>query len=161
MPYAFLALIAFSIFALAGALVAQYVFGLAPCPLCVYQRIPYFLAIFIGLLGVYSYRTQRMKLAYATMGVLGLTFLVNSVLAAFHSGVERKWWRGFEGCSTPDMSGSMSDVLARIQAAPIARCDVIPWADPILGLSMANYNVAVCFCAALFCGVVYLRGKGA
>jgi disulfide bond formation protein DsbB len=159
MPHVFWALIGFSIFALAGALVAQYVFGLAPCPLCVYQRIPYFLAIFIGLLGAYAYKTQRTKLAYGVVGILGLTFLSNSIIAAFHTGVERKWWQGLEGCSAPDMSGSMTDILARIKAAPIIRCDVIPWADPIFGFSMANYNVAACLGAALVCGVVLWRGK--
>lgn len=82
------------------------------------------------------------------MALIGLTFSANAVIAAYHTGVERKWWKSFlEGCSTPDLSGSIDDLMARIQAAPVTTCDAIPWVDPILGLSMANYNVL--FCAAL------------
>ena len=77
----------------------------------------------------------------------------NTVIAAYHTGVERKWWRSFiEGCSTPDLSGNIDDLLARIEKAPVTACDSMAWADPVLGLSMANYNVMFC----LVLGVIAL-----
>ncbi len=129
--------------ALAMAYTAQYGFGLAPCVLCLYQRVPYAVVIVLGILGYASNGFRRKSLA-----LTGLAFSANAVIAAYHTGVERKWWKSFlEGCSTPDLSGSIDDLMARIQAAPVTTCDSIPWVDPVIGLSMANYNVL--FCAGL------------
>lgn len=44
-------LAAISAFALSMAFTAQYIFGLEPCILCLYQRIPYALVIALGLTG--------------------------------------------------------------------------------------------------------------
>ena len=39
----------------------------------------------------------------------------------------------------------MDQILADIQSRTEAvRCDEIPWSDPILNLSMANYNIVFC-----------------
>lgn len=156
-PFIFLALALFSIAALASALIAQYAFGLQPCELCVFQRIPFVIAIFIGLFGFYADHKNFTTLRNGALALLGLTFLANTVIAGFHTGVERKWWKGLEGCSAPDMTGSMADILARIKAAPIARCDEIPWADPIIGLSMANYNFIFCLGIAVYCAIVFTK----
>ena len=40
----------FSIFAILSAFFMQYVLGHAPCKLCTYQRIPYYIIILIGLI---------------------------------------------------------------------------------------------------------------
>jgi disulfide bond formation protein DsbB len=156
-PFIFLALVLFSIAALASALIAQYAFGLHPCQLCIYQRVPFVVAILIGLCGLYAERKNFIALRNGALGLLGLTFLANTVIAGFHTGVERKWWKGLEGCSAPDMTGSMAEILERIKSAPIARCDEIPWADPILGLSMANYNSIFCLGVAVYCAIVFTK----
>ncbi len=39
------------------------------------------------------------------------------------------------------MDQILTDIQNRTKAV---RCDEIPWADPILNLSMANYNVIFC-----------------
>ena len=137
-----------SAFALAMAYTAEYGFGLKPCILCLYQRIPFAVVIILGLAGAFM-DMKGQKTAPVFLGLISLSFLINSIIAFYHTGVERKWWVSFlEGCATPDLSGDISALLARIQAAPAVRCDEIPWADPVLGLSMANYNVM--FCLGLF-----------
>ena len=40
----------FSIFAILSAFFMQYVLGHAPCKLCTYQRIPYYIIILVGLI---------------------------------------------------------------------------------------------------------------
>lgn len=133
-----------SAFSLAAAFVAQYVYGLAPCNLCIYQRWPFALVIALCIPGI-CLTGSRPRIATGLMGLVSLTFLANSVIASYHTGVERKWWPSFlEGCSIPEIKGNITDVLARIQAAPVVRCDEIPWTDPVLGLSMANYNAGMC-----------------
>lgn len=128
--------------ALAMALVAQYAFGLAPCNLCVIQRWPYGIVIALGLAGfALSYKNNRA--AAFTLALTALALMFNSVVAFYHSGVERLWWKSFlEGCNVPALDPD--NILASIEAAPTVRCDEIPWADPFFGLSMANYNVVFC-----------------
>ncbi len=130
--------------ALAAALTSQYGFDLHPCELCIYQRIPYALIVGLGLLGLIM-----PVVSMPMIGLIGLAFLANSGIAFFHTGVERKWWQGLEGCSAPDMSGSIEDLMARIQSTSVARCDEIPWS--MFGLSMANYNVLACVGLAIGC----------
>ena len=140
-----------SALALTGALIGQYGFGLHPCDLCVYQRIPFVLNIILALLGYFWASKQKPIIA-----ISGISFFINSGIAMFHSGVERKWWAGLTGCSTPDMSGSIEDLLKRIQETDVVRCDEIPWS--MFGLSMANYNVAFCLGMAIL-SLIYLARK--
>ena len=132
--------------ALGIALISQYWGGLEPCILCLYQRWPFGIVIALGLIGFLS-SFKCTKGSVAIMGMIGVTFLVNTGLAIYHTGVEQKWWRShFEGCAVPKMEGNMEDVLAAIQSrTKAARCDEVAWSDPVLGLSMANYNIMFCF----------------
>lgn len=140
--------------ALAMAFIAENLYVLDPCILCLYQRAPFAIAILLGLLTVWtSYLFP--KAAPWMLSGLGVVFLTNSVISAYHTGVERGWWKSFiEGCSVPSLEGNITDVLARIESRVDApRCDEIPWADPIIGLSMANYNILFCLMLAAMAGL--------
>ncbi len=140
-----LALAILSAAALGMALISQYVFGLDPCILCIYQRWPYGIVIALGLMGFILSFKHKQAVA-AMMGAIGLTFLANSLIAFYHTGVELKWWKShFEGCAVPDLGSDPANILAIIEQSKAARCDEIPWSDPIFNLSMANYNVLFCF----------------
>jgi disulfide bond formation protein DsbB len=145
-----LLLVGLATLALTSALIGQYVFGLHPCELCLYQRVPFVAVILLGLIGASS------RFGRTTLGMSGIAMIMNTGIAIFHSGVERKWWAGLSGCTTPDMSGSIEEVMARIATTAVTRCDEISWS--FLGLSMANYNVF--FCAALAVMIfIYLRQR--
>jgi disulfide bond formation protein DsbB len=154
-PKLFLAFIlCVSSFSLAAAFIAQFGFDLRPCYLCLLQRIPFATNIVLGLIGflapVEKYRRRA-------IGAAGLVFLVNSGIAFYHSGVERKWWEGLTGCTTPDMSGSIEDLLERIKNTDVVRCDEIPW--ELFGLSMANYNVVMCLGLGFLCFIYLFVAK--
>ncbi|MBP9868848.1 MAG: disulfide bond formation protein B [Alphaproteobacteria bacterium] len=133
-----------SAFSLIAALIAQFGFDLRPCYLCLLQRGPFGLNILLGLYGAAVARFRALMI-----GLSGFIFLANSVIAFYHSGVERKWWAGLEGCSAPDMSGSVEELIRRIQEVSVVRCDEIPWS--LFGLSMANYNVVMCLGLGVLC----------
>lgn len=135
---------AISLASLLSAFTAQYVFHLLPCDLCLFQRIPFAINILLGMAAYFI--PQRATLLTTLMG---FSFWVNSGIALFHSGVERKWWIWNSGCTTPDMSGPIEDVISRINATAVVRCDEIPWS--LFGLSMANYNVMLCFGLGAIC----------
>jgi disulfide bond formation protein DsbB len=147
---AFFSFAVLSASALAAAYISQYAFGLQPCTLCHYQRIPYAIVIGLCILGIAIGRKGERSL----LALTALSFLANAGIAFYHTGVERHWWKSFlEGCAVPSLEGNIADVMARLEASPPARCDDIPWADPVLGLSMANYNVI--FCLMLAAAAIY------
>ncbi len=143
---------AISALSLAAALTAEVAFDLEPCILCVYQRAPFVLALIISLTALFL-RKKLNNIATASLaGLCSLIFLANSGIAFFHSGVERHWWKSpFEGCAVPPLGDDVQTMLENILSAPTGSCDEIPWADPILGLSMANYNVLLCFALSGIC----------
>ncbi len=139
-----LTILVFSVLAISGALISQYAFGLLPCKLCLYQRVPYGMTIALSALAF-----LRLPVARALICVCGIAFFAGAAIAFYHVGVEEHWWRGFDGCSTPRFQGSVEDVMKAIEAAPNVACDQVGWS--FIGLSMAAYNMLASFIAGLSC----------
>lgn len=121
---------------LAGAFGFQYIGGLLPCVLCLWQRWPHALAVVLGLLGL--------KIGGKWLPILGaLAALTTAGIGIFHVGVEQAWWEGLASCTVNSMSGiSASDLLnTDIQVGGPVRCDAIAW--QMLGISMAGWNAIV------------------
>lgn len=136
--------------ALAAALTAQYVYGLQPCILCLYQRAPFVIALVLSLIGLAFFRKNAAMIA----ALCALAFAVNAVIAFYHVGVEQHWWVSFlEGCAVPDLGNDPAALLENIMNAKPVRCDEIAWVDPVFGQSMAVYNVVLCTGLAVFCGL--------
>jgi disulfide bond formation protein DsbB len=155
----FLALAGISAGALAAAFIGEYVFGLKPCILCLYQRWPFAAVILLCIVGT-ALAKPRGALSKGLFATIALAFFGNAAIAFYHTGVERHWWRShLEGCVVPPMEGNITDVLAQIAASPPVRCDEIPWTDPVLGLSMANYNVALCLALGLAAAYALFRRR--
>ncbi len=119
--------------ALGMAMVAQHGFALPPCPLCVWQRWPYAVAIALGVLALVVPRAGVMLLLLAAVA-----FAVSAGVGVFHAGVEQGFWKGLESCSAVSTPDSLADLKAQIMGTQPARCDQIPFA--FLGLSIAGWN---------------------
>lgn len=134
-----LLVVAGSALALAAAWYFQLVVGLAPCPLCLDQRIAYYVAVPLGLVAYGAARSGRVRLARAILGLLGIAMVVNMGLAIFHAGVEWHFWEGPTACTgAPVMTGN---VLGALKGARVPRCDEAAWR--LLGLSMAGWNALI------------------
>ncbi len=155
-------ILAVSVVSLGAALTAEHAFGLLPCVLCIWQRIPFMITTVLGLAGLALSFRYPLK-ASIMVALSGLAFFVNSLIAFYHTGVELHWWvSSIEGCMTPDLGDSPEDLLAAIESAPVdVYCDVIPWVDPIFGLSMANWNTMMCLGLAIGCALCFflIRNK--
>lgn len=119
---------------LLGALAFQYVGGLAPCHLCMWQRYPHVAAVVIGVAALALPR--RWLLALGTLAAAA-----SAGVGIFHTGVERGWWEGPTSCSGSGsaLSGlSGSDLLATDAPVHVVMCDQVAW--QMWGLSMASWN---------------------
>ncbi|MHA6721811.1 disulfide bond formation protein B [Sphingomonas sp. RS2018] len=129
---------------MAGALGSQYIGGLYPCEMCHWQRWPHYGAIVVALIAFATAGGVRRGLVVAA----ALLVAASGVIGVFHAGVEYGWWPGITGCtSTVQMSGSTADVLEKIMAAPMIRCDVPQWT--LAGVSLAGWNALVSLPAAI------------
>ena len=136
--------------ALAAALIAQYVFGLLPCVLCLYQRVPFAVAAVLAAVALFPALPAR--LPAALIGLAAVAFAVNVGIAAFHVGVEQHWWPGLAACTGGSGAAqTVEDLKALLaHAVPPPACDNIPWA--LFGVSMAGYNVLWSLALAGFAG---------
>jgi len=129
--------------ALLGAWFFQYVMGLAPCPLCLEQRIAYYIAIPLAvmvLIGA-SVSSSR-KVLIAAMLFIAAVMVWNTYLGIYHAGVEWKLWAGPTDCSGPlNDLGSAGSLLSNLQTSRVVRCDEAAWR--FLGLSLAGYNALI------------------
>lgn len=157
-----LALIAFGVALVATAtLGAAWAFqiwgGYIPCPLCLEQRIPYYVGVpLVVLAGVAATSPGRRMLARAGLGAVGAVFLWGGYLALYHAGAEWGWWAGPAGCAI-DL-GAVTDasgLLARLRDFTPVRCDEAPWR--FLGLSFAGWNFAISAGLAVSCFAGALR----
>jgi disulfide bond formation protein DsbB len=134
-----------SIAVLGTALLSQYVGGLQPCELCLYERWPYYAVIVVMLLTVLS---RAAKITRIALALAVLIFLGSSALAAYHVGVEQHWIEGPTAC-TGDLPASSPEALLRaLEGRQPVQCDVVQWS--FHGISLAGLNLAVSLALAAF-----------
>ncbi len=124
---------------LGTALLSQYVGGLDPCVLCLYQRIPYAATIALAVIGlVLSTKSRTVGIVH---GLAAVAFLVGAGIATYHVGVEQAWWAGTAECTgaAAGTAQSVDELRSQIMSAPAGRCDEVAWS--LFGISMAGYNL--------------------
>jgi disulfide bond formation protein DsbB len=137
---------------LAGAWVFEYGLKLAPCPLCLTQRIAYHVIIPLSLLlAIAAVVRAPRKLLLVGFAAIAIAACCNIVLGTYHAGVEWHWWAGPTDCSGPltDLRTGGS-LLDQLHAVHLVRCDEAAWR--FLGLSLAGYNVLISLALAIIAG---------
>ena len=114
--------------------------GLAPCPLCLWQRWPHAVAVILGFL-ILFFPVRVIPAAGA------LAMLVGAGIGFWHAGIELKWWPGPGTCTAPVAANiDPAALLDQILAAPVVLCDEVAWS--LLGISMAGWNAIASACLA-------------
>lgn len=138
---------------LIGAYVFQYGLHIPPCPLCLEQRIPHYIAIPLALLvAVAAAKGAPRQLVAAGLAALVLALLTTAGIGVYHAGVEWKWWAGPADC-TGEMTNfgtAGANLLKQIQSVVVVRCDEVRWR--FAGLSLAGYNALISFALAVVAG---------
>ncbi|WP_282603254.1 disulfide bond formation protein B [Paracoccus sp. PARArs4] len=127
--------------------------GYAPCELCILQRWPHVAAVAVAGL---VWLTGRVR-ALAVLGMIAAGAAMG--FAIFHVGVEMQLWDGPQHCSgsVGDFARmSTSDLMERLQSAPVTRCDEVSWS--FLGISMAGWNAILSAGLAAIWATAAMRG---
>jgi disulfide bond formation protein DsbB len=126
-----------------GAWYFQYVLGLAPCPLCLEERLPYHIVIPLSLLMAIAAVVQAPRaLIKVGFAAILIAMVCSAALGAYHAGVEWRWWPGPTECTGPltDFKAG-GPLLDQLRSVHVVRCDEAAWR--FLGLSLAGYNVLI------------------
>ena len=133
---------------------AEYGFGLEPCILCLYQRIPFAVVAILGGIGFYRPQWMAGLFTLAT-----LAFAINAAIAFYHVGVEQHWWVSAAGCGGGNINTVLSttDLLANLEKPQPKPCDAVDWT--LFGISMASWNVVFSGGLAVISGYVLKTRK--
>ena len=139
---------------LLAALGFQYLGGLAPCALCIWQRWPHLAAILLGAAGL-----RVRHCAIAALGALSASG--SAAVAAFHLGVEQGWWQGLAACARGfDVTElAAEDAYLAIMDATVVACDEVAWS--FAGLSMAAWNMGISIALSAAWGLAFLKLRAA
>ena len=124
---------------LMSALVSQYFFGLKPCELCVYQRIPYIIMLIFASL---AFVLNSRKIFLISLVIIFHMFIINIGLSFYHVGVENFWW-SFGDCSSDLDMNSIEALRQSLSNAATVRCDEVQF--EFLSISMAGWNLIYSF----------------
>ena len=140
-----------SFIALISAYFIEYILGHQPCNLCVYERIPYFLAILIVLIN-YKYN----KLERYLILTLSIIFLLATILSLYHLGIEQGFIQESLLCDLEKGANIVDkdEILKQLQQKSISCKDVT---FKIFGLSLTNYNIIISLLLTIGLTKIYLR----
>jgi len=116
------------------AFIIEYKLGHQPCKLCLYERIPYFLSIFL-IIKIFFVKIYEK----ITLLILSLVFIISSVLAFYHFGIEQGFFKETLVCTTGNVSETLTkeDLLEQLKQNAISCKDV---SFKIFGFSLAAIN---------------------
>lgn len=126
-----------SFIALVSAYFIEYILGHQPCNLCLYERIPYFLAILIVLIN-YKYN----KLEKYIILSLAIIFLIATILSLYHLGIEQGFIQESLLCDLEKGANIIDkdEIIKQLEQKSISCKDVT---FKIFGLSLTNYNIII------------------
>ena len=132
---------------LISAFIIEYVLKHEPCNLCLYERVPYIISIF--LIFEILFIKKHVK---TTLLLLSFMFILSAALAFYHFGIEQGFFNESFACESKNISEIMTkdDLLQQLKRNPISCKDVN---FKIMGLSLASINTIFSF----FLSVIFLK----
>lgn len=127
---------------LAGAWFFELALGLAPCPLCLDQRWPYYIAVPLALaVGLIAGKARRVQATRAGFLALAVVLAISAGLGVYHAGIEWALWPSPGTCAgvAPAAPGNILDALKN--PPRFVSCDEAAWRW--LGISLAGYNALI------------------
>ena len=126
-----------SLLSLLIALYIEFFLDYQPCELCIYQRIPYLIAIFFTFLGISYYK--NLIWLYALLIIFSSSFL----LSGYHLGIEQEIFKEFSGCTGSSLSVTDKNELLKLLNSNVKSCKNVDFT--IFGLSLATINFLLSF----------------
>ena len=122
----------FSLSAILFALYIENILQYKACKLCLYQRIPYLLAIFVSFVG-YNY-SKNNKILILIIIIFSISFFISG----YHYGIENNIFDEFSGCSNNSLNITNKAELLESLNNNIPNCKDVNF--KLFGISLAGIN---------------------
>ena len=138
-----------SVIALISAFIIEYILGHQPCNLCIFERIPYLLAIIIIL---FNYQFNQFEKFFVLL--ILIVFLIGAILSLYHLGIEQGFIQESLVCDLKNGSNLLSkeEILKQLQEKNVSCKDVT---FKIFGLSLTSYNILISLLISIGIGKIY------
>jgi len=146
-----IAIFLISLIALISAYFIEHMLGYQPCSLCLYERVPFFLAILIILI---NYKYDKLEKYFILL--LAIIFFVATMLSLYHLGIEQGFIQESLLCDL-EKGANITDkdeILKQLQLKSISCKDVT---FKILGLSLTSYNFMICLLLTFSITKIYFK----
>ena len=129
------------------AFVIEHKLGHQPCKLCIYERIPYFVSIFLMIKILFMKGYEK-----TTLLLLSLVFIISSMLAFYHFGIEQGFFKETLACTTENFSQTLSkeEIMEQLKQNTIG-CKNVTF--KIFGFSLAAINTIF----SIFLSVIFIK----
>ncbi len=122
-----------SVTSILSALYVEFILEYKPCNLCIYQRIPYLVAIFISFIGFNYYKNDNILI------ILIIVFTLSTIISGYHFGVENSFFDELSSCSNYSLDLlNKKELLESLGTIMPVNCKDATF--QILGLSLAAIN---------------------
>ena len=141
----------FSILSILFAFYVEYILGHKPCNLCLFQRLPYILIIFLIVLLLIFRNFERLIFLF-----LSIIFLSGALLALYHFGIEQGIFSESFVCKGDDNDGTLNkeEILKQLKIRQISCKDVT---FTMLGVSLATINTFVSTILAIITFKIFIK----
>ena len=139
---------------ISSVFVAEYGFNILPCQLCLYQRVPYFLLLIIGVITIIK---KRQNITFFYTIAITITWVVSFILAIYHSGVEAGYW-SYACNSATNTAKNVQELALLIKNTPFIPCDKPTFT--VIGLSMANMNAFISLLFTVYGVAIIIKYEG-
>ncbi|MDA9745115.1 disulfide bond formation protein B [Candidatus Pelagibacter sp.] len=142
----YIIILALSFFSLIAALYVEYILGFKPCILCIYQRIPYAIAILVSL-SAFLIGNRNILLI-----ILGLTFLAGILLSGYHVSIEKGIIEPIFSCTGENIKALEKEEILKSLNNIQPDCKDVDFS--LFGVSLATLNFIISFVLTIV--IVYI-----
>ena len=147
----YLFILFYSLFAIFFALYVEYILQYKPCKLCLYQRVPYIVAIFISFVGYNYFKNKKILI------LIVIIFFISSLLSGYHYGIENNIFEEFSGCTANTLEIIDKTELLKSLSNNVTSCKNVNF--KLFGISLAGINFLISLLIVIFSLKILLYEK--
>ena len=129
----YLFILFYSLLAIFFALYIEHILGYKACKLCLYQRVPYIIAIFISFIGYNYFKNKKILI------LIIIIFSISFFISGYHYGIENSIFQEFSGCTNNSL-----EIVDKVELLKSLSNNVISCKDvnfELFGISLAGINL--------------------
>ena len=141
----------FSFVALISAFFIEHVLGHQPCNLCLIERIPYGLSIFLILM-IFIFKKHDSFFVI----LLILTFIFALTISTYHYGIEQNFFQDSVVCNVTNFNENMTkdDLIKQLNEKTVSCRDVT---FKIFGFSLTSINIIISLLFIIALTKIYIK----